>query len=174
MPGRVGTILRLQHHPHRSRSPMSPPRMPLRHDAGPLAAGHSHLQRCSQKTHSKQSASKTKCNAAKEAMDDAAKHASGNQRQGVFSSKNAKRPRKPGRFTAEPLRTTMRKPRRWRNTSRPTEAEFFNMLLDRQEETQKHLNELSAQVQARPAPHSNNRAALEERKRDKAHAPPTS
>ena len=49
-----------------------------------------------------------------------------------------------------------------------TEANFFRTILDRQEETQKHLNELSSLPSyARPAPHRKKRAA----KKRQAHWP---
>ena len=49
-----------------------------------------------------------------------------------------------------------------------TEADFFKTLLDRQEEAQRHRNELTAQLQANktppPTPHSDICAAQEERR----------
>ena len=48
-----------------------------------------------------------------------------------------------------------------------TEADFFT-LLDREEETQQHLNELSAQLCETPAPHSKEPHRA---KKGQAHAP---
>ena len=84
------------------------------------------------------------------------KHVSGKQRLGAHASKNAKKPRKPRRLAAEPSRTHLGTTEALEKHAKEVTmsggvfgdhgGRFFKTLLDRQEERQKHLNELPAQL----------------------------
>ena len=92
--------------------------------------------------------STNKGNAAHEAMEAASR-----QRQDAHMSEIARKRR---RSTARPSRTLLRKSEALEKHVKTvtvraeslasTEADFSKTLLDRQQETQKHLNELSAQL----------------------------
>ena len=72
------------------------------HDAGPLAANHSHLPKGAQR---KPFLSKPQQRPWRPLLN----HVNGKKRRGASASKNARRPQKSGRFTAAPSRTPLKK-----------------------------------------------------------------
>ena len=88
------------------------------------------------------------------------KHGNVQKKRGFSTSeKNVKRPQKPRRSSTAPSKTLLQKnevPEKHVKTVTmraealaTTEADFFKALIERQEEAQKHLNELAAQVSHR-------------------------
>ena len=88
------------------------------------------------------------------------KHASDKKRRGASTSKGSRIPQRPRQSSSAPSRTPVTQPKRWRKRNAKTvtmraeslattEADFVKTLLDRQEEAQRHLNELSAVTPAK-------------------------
>ena len=143
-----------------SRSTMSASRMPCTRCRTTRSRPQSSPRRRSQKKHSPSNLhQRPRAVLPMRPWRQLLKHVNGKKRRGASASKSAKKPQRPTQSSTAPSRIFLEKAEAlekdvrtvtMRAESLATMEAEFKKLLDRQEEAQRHLNELSAQLHRHP------------------------